>query len=93
MPADAPRQYVTVANALIVGSPLTEDDCRAAMAHYRALADLLRVSGPRFANAQRDAIDLHNRAVQRLREGLAERQARERRAAEAAEGLTELPNP
>lgn len=81
---------VQTANALITGAHIDDAQLRAAMPHYKLLAELLSISGPRFANAQREATLLHNRAVARLRERREDRMARERRAAEAAEGLTEL---
>lgn len=82
---------ITTANALRTGAPIGEEQLRVAMAHFKALSELCARSGPAFANANRDAIGLHNRAVQRMRETMVERQARERRAAEAMDGLTELP--
>lgn len=88
-----PSALIVTANALVTGSPLDEPELRHAMQHFRDLAERLQISGPRFGTAHRDAVDLHNRAVRRLRETRAEREVRERRAAEAADGLIELPAP
>jgi len=81
---------VQIANALVTGAPLGEDALRLAMAHYSELERVLSVSGPRFSNARADAVNLHNMAVRRLRETSLDKIARERRHAEALDGLVEL---
>ncbi len=59
---------VEVCNALVTGAPLRDGELLAMIGHFRALHELLVVSGPRFSAAGRDAVDLHNRSVRRLRE-------------------------
>lgn len=56
-----------LANALVTNATVTEQELRALAEHFRALADQCQISGPRFAGPRRDAIDMHNRAVRRLR--------------------------
>ena len=55
------------ANALITEAPLTTEELTALRDHYRVLYDLLKDSGPRFTQSLRDAVDMHNRAIRRLR--------------------------
>lgn len=55
------------ANALVTEAPLTTDELMLYREHYAALVVLLACSGPRFSSARRDAADMHNRAVRRLR--------------------------
>lgn len=88
--ADATPMAPQTANALITGAPCNDEQLHAARLHFRSIETMLAISGPRFANARRDAAGLHNKAVQRLRESANEREARERRHREAASGLTEL---
>jgi hypothetical protein len=87
---DEVRMTIQTANALVTHAPISEEQLRAAMAHFKALAALTSVSGPRFANANRDAVAMHDVCVRRLRETWAEAEVRERRHRETLDGLTEL---
>ena len=89
-PARPVAMTIQTANALVTHAPISEEQLRAGMAHFKALAALTAVSGPRFANANRDAINLHDVCVRRLRETIAEAEVRERRHREAMDGLVEL---
>lgn len=71
-----------LANALITEAALTVPELQALQSHFRALHEACDISGPRFSNARRDAVDMHNRAVRRLR-GI--RDEAKRRAALAEE--------
>ena len=55
------------ANALVTKAPLTTAELTLLMAHFRALYDALQISGPRFTQAGRGAVDMHNRSVRRLK--------------------------
>ena len=88
--AAAPTMDVQTANALVTGAPIVEAQLWAAREHFRQLAELLTRSGPRFANAHRDAVNSHNPCVRRLKESQEDALVRERRARERAAGLTEL---
>lgn len=85
-----PVMQIQTANALITGAPIAVDQLHAAKAHFETLATLLSRSGPRFANPQRDAANMHNKAVARIRESIVEARLRETRAVEAASGLVEI---
>jgi len=54
-------------NALVTEAPLTTAELTLLMTHFRALYDALQISGPRFTQSSRDAVDMHNRAVRRLK--------------------------
>lgn len=54
-------------NAIITEAPLTNAELDGLRAHFASLVASLEISGPRFSNARRDAVDLHNRVVRRLR--------------------------
>lgn len=54
-------------NALITEAPLTPAELDGLRLHFAGLVATLEVSGPRFSNARRDAVDMHNRVVRRLR--------------------------
>lgn len=88
--ADPTPMAPQTSNALITGAPCNDEQLHAARRHFLAVETLLSISGPRFANARRDAAGLHNTAVRRLRESAVDREAREQRHREAAAGLTEL---
>lgn len=67
-PANAPRPVgAETSNALITEAPLTNGELDMLRLHFAELAELCVVSGPRFSNARRDAVDMHNRAVRRMR--------------------------
>lgn len=68
-----PTMSVTIANALQTRAPLTREQIECAIAHYRGVEALLRVSGPWFTNCRRDAAKWHNMAI----DALAELEARE----------------
>ena len=85
-----PGMTIQTANALVTHAPISEEQLRAAMAHFKALAALTGVSGPRFANANRDAVNLHNVCVARLRESREAALRRDVRHREVMEGLVDL---
>lgn len=85
-----PSMSIQTANALVTHAPISEEQLRAAMVHFKALAALTAVSGPRFANANRDAVALHNTCVARLRESREAALRRDMRHREVMEGLTEI---
>jgi hypothetical protein len=89
-PGNLPAMVVQTANALITHAPISEEQLRAALPHYRALADLLRISGPSFSQSLHLAVQFHNKALERLRESESARVARERRHREEMDGFTEL---
>lgn len=62
-------------NALITEAPLTTTELHALREHFVGLAGMMEISGPRFSNPRRDAVDMHNRAVRRLR-GIRDEQRR-----------------
>lgn len=66
------------ANSLITGAPLSEEQLEALYRHYKGLADLLAVSGPRFGDARLTATELGNTALDRMRRQKAQREADER---------------
>ena len=76
------------ANALVTEAPLTNDELNLLREHFSGLHGLLTHSGPRFSNARRDAADMHNRAVRRLR-GIRD-EARRRAALEHDDELMEI---
>ena len=76
------------ANALITEAPLTTEELTALRDHYRVLYDLLKDSGPRFTQSLRDAVDMHNRAIRRLR-GIRD-EAKRRETEKADEDLIEI---
>lgn len=75
-------------NALITEAPLTTDELQRLRFHFAALEQMAVISGPRFSNARRDAIDMHNRAVRRLR-GIRD-EVRRRAALAEEESLLEI---
>lgn len=54
-------------NALITEAPLSTEELTGLREHFRVLYTMCEQSGPRFSNARRDAVDMHNRATRRLR--------------------------
>lgn len=54
-------------NCLVTEAPLTRAECDHLRKHFATLEHMLVTSGPRFSNARRDAVLMHNRAVRRLR--------------------------
>lgn len=84
---DTPRPIgAETCNALVTNAPLTTEELTALRAHFLALSASLVISGPRFTNARRDGVDMHNRAVRRMR-GLKEEAQRRAALAEDAELL------
>jgi len=81
---------VGIANSLICGLDLTEPQLRVAMEHYRHLEELLRISGPHFANARREAAVKHNIVVQRIKESREAAEARRVKAAAYEASLQEI---
>lgn len=76
-----------IANALVVGSALSEEQLDAAYRHYRTLAELLAISGPKFVDARAAAAELGNTAMTRLRTHRKETAAAKARAKERDDGL------
>lgn len=54
-------------NVLITESPVTIPELHVLRQHFSEVEKLLVLSGPRFAGPRRDAIDMHNRAVRRIK--------------------------
>jgi hypothetical protein len=75
-------------NALITEAPLQQIELEALRTHFLALSDLCGMSGPRFSAPRRDAIDMHNRVVRRLR-GIRD-EARRRATMQEDDELLEL---
>ena len=90
MPRAAAEMLIQTANALTTGAPVSEEQLRLAAAHYQTLAELALKSGPRFSNAARDAVNLQNVCVRRLRETRDEARQRAIRHAELTDGLVEM---
>lgn len=85
----APKMSVLLANALVTGAPMTEPELHCVIDHMRQLRALAVVSGPRLVNAVQAAVDLHNRAVRRLR-GMREEAHTKRGWMEEDERLLEI---
>lgn len=81
---------VQTANALVTGAYIDEAQLDEARTHFKALVDLTSISGPRFANAHRDAVNVYNLCIRRMRESREDALVRQRQAQERAAGLTEL---
>lgn len=64
----SPVMGTDIANAIVTSAPLTAQQLEVALEHYEGLNAMLQVSGPRFVNAKRDAVDMHNRALTLLRQ-------------------------
>ncbi len=75
-------------NALITEAPLSNAELELLRIHFAGLEQMLVNSGPRFSNARRDAVDMHNRAVRRMR-GIRD-EARRRAALEDEPELMEI---
>jgi len=75
-------------NVLITEAPATNEELDALRLHFRDLESALRISGPRFSGPRRDAIDMHNRAVRRMK-GIRD-EARRRAALEEESELIEI---
>jgi hypothetical protein len=75
-------------NALITEAPLTNSELDGLRVHFAGLVAALEISGPRFSNARRDAVDMHNRVVRRLR-GIRD-EVRRRATLEEDESLMEI---
>lgn len=67
-----------IANSLITGAPLSEEQLESLYRHYKALADSLAISGPRFSESRNVATELGNTALDRLRRQRAQREADDR---------------
>lgn len=65
--SDARPVSAETANALVTEAPLTTPELVLLRDHFKALFDLLVMSGPRFTSGRRDAADMHNRAIRRMR--------------------------
>lgn len=85
-----PVMLVQTANALVTGAPVAADQLHAARQHFKALSEMLLMSGPRFSNPARDAVGLHNKAVQRLRESIEQQRERAVRQRVEDAGLAEI---
>lgn len=73
-------------NALITDAPLTTVELHTLRLHFAALEAMCVISGPRFGSARRDAVDMHNRAVRRLK-GIKDEERRRAALAEDPELL------
>ena len=67
MPRNDFEMSAMIANALVVGSALSEGQLESAYRHFKTLSDTLAVSGPRFGDAKLEAARLGNVALSRLR--------------------------
>lgn len=85
-----PGMTVQMANALITKAPLSDASLHIARKHFRQLEAMLRISGPRMANARGLSADLHNAAVQRLKESAAAQRRNEVLQAERDADLVEI---
>lgn len=54
-------------NALVTEAPLTNAELDLLRLHFADLEQMLVRSGPKFSNARQDAVNMHNRAVRRMR--------------------------
>ena len=61
--AKLPQMTVYIANSILTNAALTREQLESARLAYLDAARLLQNLGPRFANARRDAVDMHNRVV------------------------------
>lgn len=86
--ADSRPVTAETANALVTEAFLSTDELTMLREHYSALCMSLACSGPRFSSARRDAADMHNRAVRRLR-GIRD-EARRRATMEQEDDLLEI---
>lgn len=75
-------------NALVTEAPLTNEELDLLRAHFAGLEQMLVRSGPKFSNARQDAVNMHNRAVKRMR-GIRD-EVRRRAALQEEEGLIEI---
>lgn len=80
---------VAVANALLTGQHVSEEQLESAYQHYKTLADHLTYSGPRFSDSRLEAVRMGNIALNRLR-GERERIAREEEQRKHDDGLEEI---
>jgi hypothetical protein len=64
-------------NTLITEAPATIPELHTLRMHFAEVERLLVLSGPRFAGPRRDAIDMHNRAVRRIKGIIDERKRRQ----------------
>ena len=69
-------------NAIITNAPLDEETLLVALGHYKGLEAMLRISGPLFSNARRDAAMMYNRTADRIEADRKTREAREQSQAE-----------
>ena len=70
-------------NALVTEAALNHAELLLLRDHFKTLFDLLVVAGPRFTSARRDAADMHNRAIRRLKGIRDEAKRRETQQADA----------
>ncbi len=80
----------SLANALQVESPLHDDELRFAIKWFSDLEAALRISGPRFSLAHREAVNFHNMAVRRLKALLDNADQMALRTRDDERGLTEI---
>src|SRR5271157_2412769 len=67
-----------LANALVTEAPMSRAQLEMVRAHFAELARMMLISGPAFSPMRRNAIDMHNRAVDRIN-GIMERNEAKRR--------------
>lgn len=64
---EKPEMSTEIANRITTRAPLSRPQLVCAVEHFLGLEALLRLSGPFFTNARRDAARAHNTALDRLR--------------------------
>ena len=67
-----------LANALVTEAPMTRMQLDTVRTHYAELARMMLISGPAFSPMRRAAVDMHNKAVDRIN-GIMERNEAKRR--------------
>ncbi len=73
-----------LANALLTESPMNRTQLDTVRLHFQELARMMLISGPTFSPMRRQAVDMHNRAVDRIN-GILERNEAKRREREMEE--------
>src|SRR5580658_6322192 len=69
---------VRLANALVTQAPMTRAQLETVRAHFKLLAHMCIQSGPGFSPMRREAVNMHNKAVDRIN-GVIERNEAKRR--------------
>jgi hypothetical protein len=77
-----------LANALVVGAPMTRVQLDTVRLHFEKLAQMMLISGPAFSPMRRAAVDMHNKTVRRI--NAINEEARRRARDEEDERLLEI---